>query len=232
MTLLNRELENLLLDNPLFHGVKPETQTEILKEGVSKSYPEDHFLINHEDDSTSLLFILSGKVSIERLVNEKVLSFIHRGAGEIIGELACITNSPRSADVRTVVPTTIFKVSSKVVHRLFQSDPQFSLNMMLLLASKLRESVDTTSKTSLKLNQKLAIELYNEFKSDRVKVGKGVWELTRKVTQNEWANRVGTSRESVNRTLKQFQDEGVISVVNGKIRLLDKEALNDIIQGL
>jgi len=214
-----------LLKCDLLSGVSETTIEGLLRDGTTRTYEEGAFIIAHEDDSSSLIFVLDGRVSIERLVDDRVLSIIQRGSGEVVGEIACITGEPRSADVRTLMTTVVLKIGSKQAQKLMEQDHVLAMNMMKLLALKLRQSIDISTTSSLKLAQKLALEIYSEFKRDRIKISPSVWMLPHKVTQNEWANRVGARRESVNRVFRQFTEEGILDFQEGKLCLLDRDAL-------
>ncbi len=49
-----------------------------------------------------------------------------------------------------------------------------------------------------------------------------------KITHEKIANHMGTAREVVTRMLKYFQDEGMIKLMRGKIRILDEKKLREI----
>lgn len=209
----------------LLDGVKSTTLSTILKLGIFQKYNKDEYLIMHGDDSTSLIFILAGQVSIERYIDDQLVSFVIRDAGEVIGEIACITGEPRSAFVRTVVPVEILKVPSKVVFQMLEEDTSFCINMLRMLSEKLRQSVEGRTSSTLKLSQKLALEVYNEFRNHRVSMPNGDWTLDRKITQNEWAARVSARRESVSRELKVLVQLGAIDFSDGKMVLKNKKIL-------
>jgi CRP-like cAMP-binding protein len=59
------------------------------------------------------------------------------------------------------------------------------------------------------------------------KVEDGV-ELRIRFSQQQLANMVGMSRESINKQLGQWRDEGIIATEDGRILIIDLDALQDI----
>ena len=212
----------------LFEGVSVTTRNLLLNQATLRRYDEDQYLIAHQDDSSNLICILSGMISVERIVDDRIVSIVQRGPGDILGELSCILGTPRSADARSVTEVTILKLTSTCVNRALDADICFARNMIELLATKLFQTVDATSNSSKRLLQKLALEIYSEFKHGKEKLGPSCWMLKRRVSQQEWAIRVGASRESVNRCLKQIAEMGLITHRDGRLCLLDKDGLSSL----
>ena len=74
----------------------------------------------------------------------------------------------------------------------------------------------------MKLDERLAIFLYDEItatKSDEIKL-----------TQEQIAKYIGSAREVVSRMLKVFQNEGILELSRGSIRIIDKDKLKKIIE--
>lgn len=81
-----------------------------------------------------MFFVKSGSVAIT--VNDKPLETVPRGG--IFGEMALIDRSPRSATVTAIEDTTVVLIDERVFLVLVQAMPLFSLDVMHILAERLR----------------------------------------------------------------------------------------------
>jgi CRP-like cAMP-binding protein len=81
-----------------------------------------------------LYVVLSGKVEIR--IGGKVVETV--GEGGIVGEMALIDQSPRSADAVAVTETAVVSIDERRFLFLVQQTPFFALNVMRVMAERLR----------------------------------------------------------------------------------------------
>src|SRR5678816_2705896 len=91
----------------------------------------------------AMYVVLDGAVDIR--VDERVIDTATRGA--IIGEMALIDESPRSATVLAREASTLVKVNSLRFQRLIQQNPFFAMHVMKVLADRVRR-VDNVRATA------------------------------------------------------------------------------------
>ncbi|MBS1198520.1 MAG: hypothetical protein H6R18_2305, partial [Proteobacteria bacterium] len=109
-----------------------------------RSFSQDEHLIRDGDPSGGLFLLLSGVVEISKQLGESSirLSIIHPGA--FFGEMAMITNSPRSADVFAQSDGLCAYLSIERFHQLESSHPELARkivrNLYLTLADRLRQT--------------------------------------------------------------------------------------------
>lgn len=85
----------------LFSGLKPQALDLIAKVSTEESHAVGTKIFQHGDAGDKLYLILEGKVRISRDVpgmGEEALAVL--GAGQVFGEMALLTEAPRSADAR------------------------------------------------------------------------------------------------------------------------------------
>ena len=88
-----------------------------------------------EGEKGDLLYVvLDGSVDI--LVGDAVVETAARGA--VIGEMALIDDSPRSASAIAKTPCRLVGIDQKRFHFLVQQTPNFSIHVMKVLAERLR----------------------------------------------------------------------------------------------
>jgi CRP/FNR family transcriptional regulator, cyclic AMP receptor protein len=99
-----------------------------------RSFKAGEIIFRHGDPAEELYIVKSGKVEI-RLGN-RLLDTLSELS--IFGEMALIDHSPRSATVVAATDATIVPVDEKQFLFLVSRTPHFALNVMRVLAQRLR----------------------------------------------------------------------------------------------
>jgi CRP-like cAMP-binding protein len=100
-------------------------------------YEPGEYLMRQGDPGTSLMVVADGDVEIgvDEEGGHHVLKQAH--AGEVLGEMALLTNEPRSASVRAVTAVRAWVLPADRFHELAARHPRISVLLTLLLASRL-----------------------------------------------------------------------------------------------
>ena len=205
----NTEAQNVLADQVL--------QAMAARGGV-KSFPSNAVLVNEDDESDSIYIVLKGKVKVYGAgANGREVVYTTLGAGEYFGEMT-LDGGPRSASVMTLEPTTCVVVPGANVRDFLGTHPDFALHLVRKLIGLARRSTDTVKRLALddvytrisKLLHELAVE-----EDGRLVVHE-------RLTQQDIADRVGSSREMVSRIFKQLTIGGYVSTEGKRIVILKK----------
>lgn len=186
--------------------------------GGVKTFPAQSVLINEEDESDSIFILLKGKVKIYGAgPNGREVVYTTLGAGEYFGEMT-LDGGPRSASVMTLEPTTCVVVPGANVRDFLGSHPDFALHLIRKLIALVRRSTDTVKSLALD-------DVYTRIK--KLLLEMAVTEGERQVvpdrlTQQDIADRVGSSREMVSRIFKQLTIGGYVATEGKRIVLLKK----------
>ena len=150
-------------------------------------------------------------------VNGREVVYTTLGPGEYFGEMT-LDGGPRSASVMTLEPTTCVVVTGSHVRDFLGSHPDFALHLIRKLIALVRRSTDTVKRLALDdvytRITKLLYEMAQE-EEGRLVVGE-------RLTQQDIADRVGSSREMVSRIFKQLTIGGYVSSESRRIVLLKK----------
>jgi CRP/FNR family transcriptional regulator, cyclic AMP receptor protein len=94
----------------------------------------------------AMFLVLEGEVRARAMVGGRESTLATLGAGECVGELAVIDESPRSADVVANTPTVLLKISAEALKRLFQEAPALAAPFLLALSKTITSRVRTMTK--------------------------------------------------------------------------------------
>jgi CRP/FNR family transcriptional regulator/CRP/FNR family cyclic AMP-dependent transcriptional regulator len=210
---------------PLFSGLTAE-ELDLLADATGKRAFAKGMIIFHKDSPGQTLYIIeSGRVRIFILSESgQEISVNVYGPGEFFGELALLDSLPRSAGAVVMEDTVTLTLQRDDFMRLVQEHPEISMSIMRVLSTRLRYTtmyaeglafLDVFGRVAAKL-----IELADRYGKE----GEGV-EIALRLTQGELASWIGASRESVNKVLGAFRDQGLIALDGQRITVLDRREL-------
>ena len=180
-----------------------------------RRYPPNAVLISEGDTADSLYILLSGRVKVySTSPNGKEVVITTHGAGEYFGELA-LDGGVRSASVMTMEKTVCSVVTGATLREFIEAHPEFALHLIRKLIGRVRQATDSVKSLALQDVYGRVVHLLDElsiaFEGKRI-VGE-------RLTQQDVAERVGSSREMVSRIFKDLTAGGYISVSAGRITI-------------
>jgi len=104
-------------------------------------YFEDGEVIFKENSaSTDMYIIESGKVEISQRVSDRRTIMAVLGKGDFLGEMAMLTDVPRTLTAMSVGRTTLMSFCMEEILYNMQSDLQFAVNLLQALTNRLRNT--------------------------------------------------------------------------------------------
>jgi len=201
---------------PLFEGLSEDELRALAERTAQRSFAKNAIVINEGDLSDSLFLILSGRAKVylgDESGKELILDI--KGPGEYFGEMV-LDERPRSATVMTLEPSQFATLSRADFTAVLLKHPKIALQVirnLIRVARGLNENVRSLALLDVYGRvARVLIELAVE------QDGKLV--IAQKLTQKDLANRVGASREMINRILRDLSQGGYITVTDGRITIL------------
>lgn len=189
----------MLQNLSLFKGVPPQYLVELEKLSVTRKYPKNTILVTEGDESNHLYIIKSGKVSVylsDEEGRQVILNYMQEG--EYFGELALLDGEPRSASVVTVTACEFVVISRAGFQDLLNNNHEFALVMTRELTRRVRELTDSVKDLAL-------LDVYGRVSHTLEKLCDDSKRIASpKITHQDLANMVGSSREMVSRIMKQL----------------------------
>jgi len=180
--------------------------------GNTRPFRGNTILINEGDAGDSLYIVLEGRVrayASSEDGRDVVLS--EYGPGEYVGELA-LDGGVRSASVKTLVPSVCCVVSGSDLRGFVAEHPDFGVHLSQKLTRMVRRLTDQVKSLALQdvygRMVRVLMELSDPVGDERV--------VRDRLTQQDIAERVGSSREMVNRVMKDLSNGGYVSVRDGR----------------
>jgi CRP/FNR family cyclic AMP-dependent transcriptional regulator len=190
----------------------------LAKHGGVRQFPAHAILINEGDSTDSLYIVLSGRLlAYASDSNGREVVLAEHGPGEYLGELS-LDGEKRSASVRALEPSTCCVVQGAQLRQFLVEQPDFALLLTVKLIRMIRRLTEQVKSLALQdvygRIARMLMEMSKPQGDERV--------VPLKLTQQDIADRVGSSREMVNRVMKELTAGGYVEMREGRIVLRRK----------
>ncbi|HXE58015.1 MAG TPA: Crp/Fnr family transcriptional regulator [Gemmatimonadales bacterium] len=206
---------------PLFASL-PESELQAFAELTrERAYPKGSVILFEDDPGDALYLVAAGQVKVVLIGEdgrEVILSVL--GEGSFFGEMALLDDEPRSAHVIAMEDATLLALRREDFHARLRASPEVAIGLLRELSRRLRRADEKIgSLVLLDVNGRVAdllLRLADEEGGDRI---------TRKPTHHTISQMIGSSRETVSRTMRDLAERGVIQVTRREIRITDRSFL-------
>lgn len=216
----------LLRKVPFFEPLKEEELRSLLPFIKEKKYKKNQTIFHEGEPGRYLFMIRSGNVKIYKLSEdgrEKILRVF--GADEFFAELPLLDGGKYPASAETLSAATLLCLSRENFLKILSDNPQIMSKIHEIVGNRLRHFTSMVTDLTLKdASRRLAGFLLEKAEEKDLFSSKEI-RFPLELTHNEIASLIGTARETVSRTLRQLQKEGMIEIKDRYITVLDKERL-------
>ncbi len=178
------------------------------------NFKKNSTVISQGDHSRSLFIITSGRMKIfanDEEGSQTIFTFLE--AGSFFGELSLLDDAPRSASVVAVEDSKVLNLSHQHFNNFLSNHPEICPALFKALTTRIRQMDDTIcTLTSRDIYGRLVQTLYNAAKEQ----ADGTL-ITQRLTHQDLAEMVGSSREMVSRIFKELKVGGYIEVEKKQI---------------
>lgn len=188
------------------------------------SVDRGEFLCLQGEPCDRFFVVASGSFAIQASsTSGRELVFTALGPGEPIGEVSIFDASPRSAAIRAVEPSRVLAIGRDDFLGLVGEHPSVGLALARHLARIVRRLSENVEGSSfLPLSERL-VGLIFTLAVENGSAPSGAWDVT--ITQQQLADRLGASRESVNKLLRTWSKAGLLEIRRGAVTVPDGAAL-------
>lgn len=212
-------------DNPYFLGTSrltlDDADRNIFKRyGNNFHYIKNQLIFAAGDSANHVYLIQRGRLNIYRLTeNGRQVTVAFRQVGEIVGMAEALYGGERICFAEAMEDLTVTAVTSKDFKEILMLNPLLALRVAEVLGARLREAHAVIHEmASCQVSARIALILLKLGEKGGTIVEDGIC-LNLKMTHEEIARMVGTSRQSVTTVLNTFKQEGSITF---KGREIDK----------
>ncbi|MFC5449997.1 Crp/Fnr family transcriptional regulator [Paenibacillus aestuarii] len=218
-----------LSDFTIFSNLTPDSISQIAPLLKERHFKKNHILIFENDLSEEIYLIRSGKLKVYRLNEDKEIILQIMTPGEILGESEALSNHCyRISSVEALENVSAWQLEKQDFLRIVEQYPVVLKNAYTILIERIRvlnrlirylSFYDVRTRTA-----NLIMDLYYNFGEQE----DSIYKIDLKINQSFLANMIGVTRESISKTMAEFQAEGILDVRNKYFYILNKNKLESI----
>ena len=215
-------LKEFISSVSIFNDLDEGTIANVEKRISVRDYPKGSMIILEEEFGDIVFLVMSGTVKITRVNDEgKEVILAMLGEYEIFGEMAIIDGEARSANALAQEDCKLVAISSEDFISILKDNFSVSLALMGEMAKRLRKSDQHIEALSLSdAEHRIGVSILNLAEEIGV-IRRGKVTIENLPFQQDIANMSGTSRETVSRILKLFEDRSLITKDGHKVLIPD-----------
>jgi CRP/FNR family cyclic AMP-dependent transcriptional regulator len=194
---------------PFLANLADDVLLKLAEKAKPAKFPRQATIIMEGDETSSLYIILSGKIRVFSSDDKsKEVTLMVQEPGSYFGEIALLSDEPRSASVATMEPTVCAVISKNDFISWLMVHPDVAISLLGVLSDKVRQLTDKVRQLALSNVYERTIKALQEMAVDE----NGVRVIHNKPTQQDLASMVGASREMVNKIMQELTKGGYIAI--------------------
>ena len=219
--------ESIVRRAPLFTALDDAAAAALRASMETVRLPKGSTLFSEGDDGEHLYVIVEGKLKLGTSSGdgrENLLSIL--GPGEMFGELSLLDAGPRTSTATAVTDVRLLSLGHKQVIPWITAHPQVALDLLERLAQRLRRTNEVVGDLVFSdVPGRVAKALLDLGERFGKVTDEGLY-VHHDLTQEELAQLVGASRETVNKALADFASRNWIRLEGRAVLIIDTERLN------
>ena len=193
-----------------------------------EDFEKGDYIFREGENAERIYIIVKGDVKIvkEFSTGKNAIMGIF-GPGSVVAEVAAVDNRPYPASCVALEKVSAGAIPAKVFQELLRKEPDTAIMLIAGLGAKLRELTENLGAISVMSVDKRLARLLHKLSAN---MGVTDVEITLHMTRRDMAEIIGTSFEVVERSLKKFREDNLISVDGKKITIHDYKKLQEMFE--
>ncbi|NQU70566.1 MAG: Crp/Fnr family transcriptional regulator [Rhodospirillales bacterium] len=219
-------LVKIVSGHVLLGQLEPDELARVLAFSRTERFSSGQVIFRRGEPGQSMMTVISGRIKISVSSSEgkeAVLAIL--GRGEVLGEMSLLDGKERSADATAMEAGEALSIHRRDFIPFLERNPAICIRMLGIMSNRLRRTSGMVEDRSfLDLPGRLAKTLIDLGGTDGTETEDGLRVETR-MSQRSFGAMLGASRETINKQLKAWQDEGLILTGRGYVVLIDQRRL-------
>jgi CRP/FNR family cyclic AMP-dependent transcriptional regulator len=211
---------------PLLESLSAEALGQLVSHVELREVRRRQVLYIPGDPGQSVFFLNGGRIKVSKVTRDgRELTLAYRVPGEIFGEVCLGEGKPREEMAEAMENALVTVVERPVFEKLVDRHPRLAWELMRVSNERRIEVENKVARLIFRdVNAKLADLIISLGKEYGVEDARGTL-VAIKITHQEMANLIGSTRETVSLTLSQFKKQGLIAMDGRKVIVTDFDGL-------
>ncbi|MFQ6047184.1 MAG: Crp/Fnr family transcriptional regulator [Gemmatimonadales bacterium] len=214
-------IDEVLRDVPLFSQLRDDDLTRLAKMAHTREYARNAVVLLQGDRVEALYVVLDGHVKLVVTGDDgREVIISTRGPGDFFGEMSLLDDLPQSTHAIAMEDSQLLVLQRNDFHTFLDRIPQITFGLLRAFCRRLRKADKRISSLTMQeVPQRVAhllLELADE--NDGVRI-------PQQLTHQVMAQMVGSTRETVSRTMRELTSKGVVEVTREAVQLPERRRL-------
>ncbi len=226
------EVKKVLSGFSLFHDLNDLELTKITAIAIVRAWKKNSHVFLQEDPLENVYFILNGKVKIYKSDvsgKEQIVAIMKKG--DMFPHVGFFRKGNYPAYAEVLEPATLITIPISQFENVLIENPELCIKVFKVLGEKIVDLQNRLEEQILNNTYEQIVKLLIRLaKTHGKKQADGTILLKSEFTNKDLANMIGTTRETVSRTLTKMKKDDLIEVDDKGDMVLDIEVLMEEIQ--
>ncbi|MBS4209414.1 Crp/Fnr family transcriptional regulator [Bacillus sp. FJAT-50079] len=216
---------------PLFQDLTIQELDRLEEITISRSVSRKSVIFSEGVEKEAVFFIMEGLVKTYKTDengHEQIISFLK--AGDMFPHTGLFNKKPYPATAEAIIDCKLFAIPVRLFEHLMTETPSIAIKMMHVMGDIIRELQEKlqvltgqdVKYRALSFLLKLA-DQHGQMKDQQITINLPM-------THQEFANSVGTTRETINRLLNQLTKENILVVDRRRIVIKDINRIKELLE--
>lgn len=222
---MSKTVTSYLSQSPWFQGLPHHCQNALLKIAKVQQFVSQEVIHAKDQPSSGLYYVCDGKIRISNFTpegKEVILTWLIKG--DWFGEISLFDQLPRTHQATVDVEATVINIPHKGFQQVIANHPELYEFFIPIFCQRIRLLFELIEEArTLPIKQQLVKRLLHLSKTEATQAQNSGVLLD--VSQETLALMLNTTRQSVNRWLRELQEENILELSYNKIDITDKAKL-------
>jgi CRP/FNR family transcriptional regulator len=210
----------------LFAGLDGAVLEALADKAVNRKYRRGNVIFVQGEQGERCFAIVDGSVKISAYHSdgrEAVIAVL--GPGDVFGELSLFDQAPRSADATAIEETELLSLDTTAITEAIRAHPELAFTLLRVLGRRLRHTNEALQDIAFfDVPGRVARRIADLAESHGRATDEGVL-IDLPLSQENLAQMVGATRESVNKALALLRRRGLVARVGRRYLVSDVDKL-------
>ena len=182
------------------------------------------------DASNTVYLLKAGRVKLSRVSEDgKELTLAIMEPGEVFGEMETLEEIPRDTLAEALDDVSLCIIKRRDFEEMLKRDPNTSIRLTKLMGLRLKKIESRIENLVFKdVPARLAQFLLQLSEEIGTREPRGTL-IGAKITHQEMANLIGSTRETVSATIGEFKRQGFLDLIQRRVLILDSNGLQKMV---
>ncbi len=196
---------------PLFQGLDDRALNDVLRTASHRSYAAEAFIFHQGDPAEHLYLLTSGEVKLSQYTPDGQQVILRYAVpGEAFAVIAVLSDASYPVTAQSVQASQVIFWDKESINRLMQRYPTVAINAIAIMAKRVREFQDRMRELATeRVERRIARALLRLARQTGKKTPEGVL-IDIPLSRQDLAEMTGTTLFTVSRTLRQWEEQGLV----------------------